>query len=49
LGGSYVAPTAGTAGTAKGNNDGLKKLIDAGLLMGTMNGGIVCGSSGCKV
>jgi hypothetical protein len=36
-GGSYVAPTPGTAGTTAGTLDGLKKLIDAGLVAGTMN------------
>lgn len=36
-GGSYVAPTAGTAGTAAGTMDGLKKLIDAGLTATTIN------------
>lgn len=36
-GGSYVAPTPGTAGTAAGTIDGLKKQIDAGLLDGSMN------------
>ncbi len=36
-GGSYLAPTAGTPGTAAGTMDGLKKLIDAGLLAGSMN------------
>ncbi|MES2813220.1 MAG: hypothetical protein V4670_12170 [Bacteroidota bacterium] len=36
-GGSYVAPTPGTAGTAAGTMDGLKKLIDAGLTATTMN------------
>lgn len=35
-GGSYVAPTPGTATTAAATMDGLKKLIDAGLLAGTM-------------
>jgi hypothetical protein len=36
-GGSYVAPTPGTAGTAAGTMDGLKKLIDAGLTATTIN------------
>lgn len=36
-GGSYVAPTAGTAGTTAGTLDGLKKLIDAGLTAATIN------------
>jgi hypothetical protein len=36
-GGAYVAPTAGTAGTAAGALDGLKKLIDAGLTATTIN------------
>lgn len=36
-GGSYVTPTAGVAGTAAGTIDGLKKLIDAGLLASTIN------------
>lgn len=36
-GGSYVAPTPGTAGTTAGTMDGLKKLIDAGLTATTMN------------
>lgn len=36
-GGSYVAPTPGTATTAAQTMDGLKKLIDAGLLASTMN------------
>lgn len=36
-GGSYVAPTPGTPGTAAGTMDGLKKLIDAGLTATTMN------------
>lgn len=36
-GGSYVAPTPGVAGTAAGTMDGLKKLIDTGLVAGTMN------------
>lgn len=36
-GGSYVAPTAGTAGTAAGTMDGLKKLIDAGITATTVN------------
>lgn len=36
-GGAYVAPTAGTAGTAAGTMDGLKKLIDTGLTATTIN------------
>jgi hypothetical protein len=36
-GGSYVAPTAGTATTAAQTLDGLKKLIDAGLTATTIN------------
>ena len=35
--GAYVAPTAGTAGTAAGTMDGVKKLLDDGLANGTMN------------
>lgn len=35
--GVYVAPTAGTAGTAAGTMDGIKKLLDDGLTAGTMN------------
>lgn len=36
-GGAYVAPTPGTAGTAAGTLDGLKKLIDDGLVATTIN------------
>jgi hypothetical protein len=36
-GGSYVAPTPGTAGTTAGTIDGLKKLIDTGLTATTIN------------
>lgn len=36
-GGSYVAPTPGTATTAAAALDGLKKTIDAGLLAGSVN------------
>ena len=35
--GVYVAPTAGTPGTAAGTMDGIKKLLDDGLTAGTMN------------
>lgn len=35
--GVYVAPTVGTAGTAGGSLDGLKKLIDDGITAGTVN------------
>jgi len=34
--GEYVAPTAGTAGTAAGTIDGIKKLLDDGLTATTM-------------
>lgn len=34
--GSYVAPTAGTAGTAVASIDGIKKLLDAGVLDSSM-------------
>lgn len=36
-GGSYVAPTPGTATTAAQSMDGLKKQIDSGLTAGTVN------------